>query len=127
MDASSQKPGADEIRWDRDPYEGWRETVNSWPWLPLGSGDWEKAGNCPRCRDEMTVAKQGSYSKIVEVDRSGGEEITPEEAEGILYQVEGLRQYPARCNCGGEHKGRPPGVKTGCGQWGLIDPPPNDE
>lgn len=125
MEGSPSKADAEALPWDRAPFEGWRETVNDWSWRELGPGQWEKSGDCPRCKDEMSVEKRGAYTQTVEAE--GAEEFALElerEQEEILYRIDGVEQYLARCNCGGDHPGRPKPVTRGCGQKAMIDPPP---
>lgn len=130
MESSPQNAGPDELPWDRDPFHGWRDTVNGWRWRKLGPGHWEKGDDCPRCKHEMSIEKGGAYTQTIDVEARDMEEPAlgvEEDREEVLYRVDGEIQHLARCNCGGDHPGRPPEVTRGCGQKAMIDPPPEDD
>lgn len=94
-------PAEEEVQWDTALPPGWAEAVRSWPWTHEVNEEgefknWLKSGPCPRCK-----------------------------------HIIGLRQKPlryllppiiaARCNCVGQHQGRPLDASRGCGVgYGYI-------
>jgi hypothetical protein len=92
--------------WLEEPFPGWVETVDSWPWIPDGPDPicWVKTNPCPRCHHTMTVRKCGG----------GG--------------PAGMTEDPwtsASCDCELTecHKERRPKENLGCGQAGWIKKP----
>jgi hypothetical protein len=118
---------APELEWDTAPFPNWRDTVNSWPWRSLGSES-EKSGECPRCHHALTLSKRGGWTFAFSTDALESELLTVIEHDqrGTVAVEDGADQtgFFARCNCSGDHPGRPPGITGGCGQAARIDPPP---
>ncbi len=120
------KETADEkLHWERNTSPGWQVAVNAWPWQSIGSEGWEKSGSCPRCKDGVTISTGDAVVETVEIASSELEDALERAERGPLnVQVEGESLFYARCDCGGDHPGRPPELNSGCGSWGLIEPPP---
>jgi hypothetical protein len=118
----------EKLPWDTDPVQGWRATVEGWEWRSTGAGGWEKAGPCLRCEHGITIEKaSGSFMLTVEsVDAIEELLVTAEEGPFTISANDDSEKFFARCNCTGEHPGRPPRITRGCGQWAEIDPPPDN-
>jgi hypothetical protein len=90
--------------WRTDDHPEWRKRVYDLGWRERRNEkgkivEYLLFGPCPRCGHQMNV--------------SAG-------IAGVLPG--GQRQETVRCNCTGEHNGRPDG-KTGCGQRGNVPIP----
>jgi hypothetical protein len=111
------------LPWDKTWSLSWQQAVDDWKWESLGGGDWEKSDDCPRCGHGMTVLQQGSFSTVT-LSEDSVLAIMVEAEQGPLLSDQG--KFFARCDCGEPHEGRPSGITRGCGQWGEIDPPPDE-
>lgn len=115
------------IRWDGSESSAFRRAANHWTWLDQGEGEWAKDGECPRCHAGVSITRAGevvlTLDRMVEADLELMEKA--EEGPVAVRGDDGDHVY-ARCNCGEEHPGRPSSLKTGCGAWAYIDPPPED-
>lgn len=114
------------LPWDSDPFPGWVDTVDDWPWHPLGDGDWEKHGDCPRCTHTMSAEKGGLVDVIATEADARSEMLASDDAGPFVIESLGARNFYVRCNCDAPHPGRPAGLKLGCGQAGTIQPPPGE-
>jgi hypothetical protein len=114
------------LPWDTEPFPGWREAVESWPWCSIGYGGWEKNGKCKRCAHPITVEKGGGYTGTFDSVEAVEDLHRTAEEGPVVIEVNGGKTFFARCSCTAEHSARPPGIARGCGQWAEIDPPPDD-
>jgi hypothetical protein len=118
-----------ELPWDSTTLANWRETVEGWPWLPLGRGDWEKSGTCLRCSHGMTVEKKGQWTvqEEIEISEEDLQELLVRANKGPFQATDNDRKgFFARCNCGEKHPGRPSELTHGCGQCAVIELPPDE-
>lgn len=97
--------------------------MESWPWVSIGDDEWEKSGTCLRCSDAMAVTKRGAFSTVSISEDVVAALLVRANDGPLASDADGT--FFARCNCTGEHLGRPPGITQGCGQWATIEPPPN--
>jgi hypothetical protein len=111
------------VKWVNATSEVWQRTVDRWRWNSLGSGDWEKTGSCPRCREHMRVRKGSSaFPDFVSAEALTLDELIVLE-KGDRHAANDAGFY-ARCTCKGDHPGRPEDLKHGCGSWAMITAPP---
>ena len=116
------------LPWSQVADPTWVPTVDGWPWRPLGDDDWGKSGPCPRCKAEITVQDvDGVFAFLARIHAPDLGLLLMADHGPIVCTVEKERQFFARCNCSEAHKGRPSGLKYGCGQAGFIARPPRDE
>ena len=112
--------------WDSQPFPGWVDEVDGWPWKAIDADSWEKKGLCLRCKHEMTVPKGGAVAELLSEDEATEALLENEDAGPFLIRLGNGRSFYARCNCSEPHPGRPPTLEHGCGQAGTIEPPPDE-
>jgi hypothetical protein len=128
MDPVDESQGDEEkLEWDPATSPEWLQTVNAWPWQTLGNNDWTKSGKCLRCGHQMQVEQVTVILSTIEEDELDTDLLVRAEEGPFRVLTDEGHKFYARCNCGGEHPARPAGITAGCGQAGLIDPPPDDE
>lgn len=116
------------IAWDGSESARWRKEVDAWPWKSLGGGDWAKSGQCPRCSHAVSIVEEIGHVAMMIMPKEVKVALMVRAEEGpIEFEVDTGRRFFARCDCGEDHPGRPDGLTRGCGSWGLIDPPSDDD
>ncbi len=116
--------------WDMSEDQAWQSQVDGWPWHSLGGGDWQKSGTCLHCTHGMTVASISAGVETItapDPDKLNHRELVTAEYGSTVADADAGDQFFARCDCGEPHTGRPPKLKSGCGRWAYVGPPPNHE
>lgn len=101
----------------------WRDQVNGWEWQAAGDEESSKSGECPSCSHAMTIVHAPVTVTSLDVSENARLE---EMVKAEPPDEDEVEPYFARCNCGGEHPGRPAELKTGCGSCAYIDPPADE-
>lgn len=101
-------PEADSVEYEEVLDPEWLAIVSSWSWKRMGPYEWQKMGECPYCKHDMTIARR------LMIYHALGGHAWPDVStfRGLLPHMTDVR-----CSCKVPHS---QSSTDGCGRYGRI-------